>query len=103
MLIIKVGGLFGSGSPYITGWATTFFPYLSGETKSVQIWERNWQRVEKTFKTTDFNARMSLAPFEWNNNGVLFNMSFFAGLIGVNYNELDRSLMPIFGYGAYEK
>ncbi len=46
---------------------------------------------------------MSQTDFIWNKNGDETAMKFFGGLFGVRYDEFDRSVMPIFGFGVYQK
>jgi len=97
--------MFGSGNPYITGWVTNFFPYITSDEKLMinsATMDSHWKsKTDHQFTTNDFNPKMGKAPFMWIKDKTKMNMTFFGGLYGVRYEENDKSLMPIFGYGIY--
>lgn len=100
--IYKVGGLLGSGGPFITGWATNFFPYLSKKETNTPTLTQHWRGIKHHFKTNDFNSKLSTVEFLWKNNGLDVNMTIYGGLYGCRYNHVKRSLLPVFGYGIYK-
>ena len=84
----------GSGSPYITGWITKFFPYLK-------------DRSEKLIKSTDytdkittksFTSGIAKADFYWDYNGAIFQMEFLAGFVGYRFDKSQKGFIPEIGW-----
>jgi len=105
-LWFQVGGMIGSGNPFITGWATNFFPFITQDetlTRNSHALEGDWKsEVKHHFTTNDFNPKLGHAPFVWLKEGRTLNMTFFGGLYGIRYDAVERSVMPVFGYGIYK-
>ena len=98
--------MIGSGNPFITGWATNFFPYITIDkelARNTHTLDANWRNssMDHHFTTNDFNPKLSSAPFGWIKNEVKSNMTFFGGMYGVGYESSKRSVRPVFGYGVY--
>lgn len=98
--IYKING--SSGKPWVTGWAINFFPYLSKQARNKYTLDEYWKSAHPSLTADDFNPKMSMASFEWYNRQTKTNMTFFGGLFGIKYNDIERSLLPVFGYGVYK-
>ena len=96
----------GSGGSFISGWIIHLFPFLDEGRKNYYCWKGNsWKNIEmcdEGLKTFDFSYHMNQVPFTWNYHGTEINMLFAGGLVGVNVNETDSALTPVFGYGVME-
>ena len=105
--IYKFHGSDGSGSPTVSGWVATLFPYLQG-------WEENYIR-NRWVKTTssregpspeDFPKTASKAPFKWEIRTprvqAVYDMEFIGGLIGVAQQADTLRLRPEIGWAVRE-
>lgn len=70
--------------------------------ENVHALEANWKSFPHHY-TTSFNAKLNTVPFNWIKNGEKSEMHFFGGLFGVKYDLFDKNLLPVFGYGVYQK
>jgi hypothetical protein len=101
--IYKYRGPKGSGSPHLTGWIVTLFPYL---TKHTQQYVRNTWLTSTSSHTgptrDDFPNLPSKAPFKWKIGLPFFettyDMEFIGGLIGVSQNPDTLCLRPEIGW-----
>ena len=74
----------GSGTPEISGWILSFFPYLEDGSRN------NFSLV-----TTDkIPQQVSKIPFVWQYLGEEIPMLFYGGFLGAKFNESDFSIQP---------
>jgi len=76
----------GSGGPYVTGWITTFFPYLA---------EGKVNQYEK-ITTHDIPKQISEVPFVWNYFGEEIGMVFYGGFLGAEFDKETSTLKPTY-------
>jgi hypothetical protein len=115
--IYKWNGPQGSGdSPYVSGWALNFFPYLnncaakwvqrSGKASDAPSVLRNpWLGSARNHKgpgRADFPCLPSKAPFKWFYLDKTFDMSFVGGLIGMRQEEETLFLRPEIGWAVLD-
>jgi hypothetical protein len=96
-----------SGGPYVTGWITAFFAYLQtpdgatfkGQTGSSDpfSWRSMMSGRLRGYKTNHFPSHLSMVPFVWDYFDTLYNMTFAAGITGVDYDD-DTYLAPELGF-----
>jgi hypothetical protein len=110
--IYKWQGPRGSGSPQVTGWIFTLFPYLNnpqakyggmfGGTTSAPPLHRNpWLGAFSSRHGPGRDAFPSLpprAPFLWRHLGTDYAMEFIGGLIGVYQDPQTLCLRPEIGW-----
>ena len=82
----------GSGSSYITGWITDFFPYLK-DYQTGKASRKNF-KSDREITTDDFPSGLAKAPFIWDYNCHIYNMEFLAGFVGIKQDLNDLSLRP---------
>lgn len=95
----------GSGGPYISGWTITLFPYLENNAKNYYVWNKSWQDAydEPMFGglvTSNFPATLSRVSFKWKYYNQEFDMLFLGGFMGINYDQENKILNPVFGYSV---
>mgnify|MGYP002783798287 CR=1 FL=1 len=96
----------GSGGPFISGWAISFFPYLNENYKNTYVWDTKWEDINRSeyfmmgLHTSNFRSKLNTVPFEWAYHGTKFDMKFVGGLFGTYYNKTDKSVKPVFGYSV---
>jgi Domain of unknown function (DUF4419) len=101
----------GSGGPYVTGWITAFFAYLQTKggpkfkghhgIENPFNWRRPMYRRGGGYRTNMFPSHVSTVPFVWDYLGALYNMTFAAGVTGVDFDD-DTFLAPRLGYAVVE-
>lgn len=101
----------GSGGPYVTGWIAAFFAYL--QTKDGPVFKGqhdiedpfNWRRPMYGwgggYRTNMFPSHVSTVPFVWDYFGTRYDMTFAAGVTGVDFDD-DTFLAPRLGYAVVE-
>lgn len=105
--IYKYQGSKGSGSPYISGWINTFFPYL-------RDWDGNPERNKWIDAPSSRNCpsresfpnTTSKVPFKWEigvpPETTSYEMEFIGGLIGVSQCPDTFTLRPEIGWAVRE-
>jgi hypothetical protein len=105
----------GSGDPYITGWITSFFPYLKdgyGKFRQQNHWLiENSMPLQKLprpvendsgrfyrFTTGVFPSGLAKAPFSWEYYELSYEMEFLSGFLGVRQDPEDLFLRPEIGW-----
>jgi hypothetical protein len=111
-----------SGGPVITGWITSFFPYLKdNQTGQATVpvpalldnktanpdampnqnepTTRQWAQGPTLGK---FPSGLSKAPFLWNYMTESFNMEFLGGFVGVAQDQTTLTLRPEIGWAVRE-
>ena len=83
----------GSGTPYITGWITKFFPYVVRSEKIVQN-----KNLSTPLTTDNFTSGMSKADFYWIYFGSTFQMEFLAGFSGMTQDPKTGALRPLISW-----
>jgi hypothetical protein len=97
-----------SGGSVITGWIIALFPYLTENKKNEYIFsseKKTWRDTTNPFGgliTSSFEFKLNCVPFTWNHYNKEIKMNFIGGLIGIDYDENDSKLIPIFGYAITE-
>jgi len=77
----------GSGTPYISGWITKFFPYLpDGVNKFIE---------PAQIKTSNLPKQISNLDFIWDYLGTLHAMKFYGGFLGLNIIRLRIRLSQL--------
>lgn len=103
--IYKVQG--GSGGPYLSGWSITFFPYLKNNTKNYYVWQKTWRDAYNSrdfggLVTNDFTVQLNQIPFKWKSLSNEYEMVFIGGLLGLDFDDVHKSIKPVFGYSVYQ-
>ena len=100
----------GSGGPYITGWITTFFPYLN-DASTGQVTVRNHGFLEDGGRSiyhpsrltlSDLPLGLSMAPFTWSYLSRVYDMEFLGGFVGVAQDQETLTLRPEIGWAVRE-
>ena len=78
----------GSGSPYITGWITVFFPHLKEN--------RNDYLNRENIATDMLPKQISEVPFKWKYLSQAIPMNFAGGFMGAEFNVKDLSVRPAY-------
>jgi len=106
--IYKWNGV-GSGSPYITGWALTFFPYTKLpdsyqklEPQKVRDQDGNDIMVRKA-TTGVLTSGLSQADLLWNYHQNMMAMEFVAGFVGFRQDPETLSLRPEISWAVVDK
>ncbi len=108
----KWHGREGSGSPYVTGWVVTLFPYLDnpvakwaslrGMRSAAPPLRRNlWLSARFSSPPPgrdDFPSLPAKAPFRWQYLETVFGMEFVGGLIGIAQDSNTLTLRPEIGW-----
>lgn len=112
-----------SGGPYINGWITAFFPYLTdrqtGQASHKNPWlakggmelqeflyppeEEPPPRIGHGLKTDDFPGGLARAPFLWQYQDRSFGMEFLGGFVGVRQEAGTLRLRPEIGWAVREQ
>lgn len=109
-----------SGSPSLTGWLISFFPYINGPSirfgkvlntkfdKNPYCWDGNsWKDAmgEGGMDLPNFKYKTNTVPFTFKYFGSTkkYDMSFLGGLIGVSVDSGDHALTPTFGYAIIQE
>jgi len=77
----------GSGGPYITGWITTFFPYL-GQSMSKNSFSN------PTLTSGDIPKQICQVPFIWEYYGEEIPMTFCGGFLGAEFDKETSTVKP---------
>ncbi len=112
-----------SGGPYVSGWITAFFPYLT-DSETERASRRNpWltnggeelqdllyppeqdsaDRYERGPSTEDFPSGLARAPFHWKYHARTFQMEFLGGFVGVRQEPDTLQLRPDIGWVVREQ
>lgn len=106
------GGMCGSPTGSVTGWAVKFFPYLADdsrnplmgvdlETYSRQISQQGaYQTGQAVLEVSDFPKGLSKADFVLDNNGDKSKMEFLAGFVGIGQDAKTKALRPEINWGV---
>jgi hypothetical protein len=84
------------------------FLYVGENEMNSAVWEedswRAWKESSRcsTIVTSDFMYHMNQVPFVWKIYNTDVDMLFVGGMVGVAYDENDKSVAPVFGYGVAE-
>ena len=99
----------GSGSPYISGWNVTLFPYI--DIQRNRWLKYSWQdwKSRMTERQFDFGATTGSLPpgvtttsFVWHYHGQDFKMHFYAGFIGASQDPITLRLHPEIGWAVVD-
>ena len=92
-----------SGGPFVTGWITAFFAYIQtqdGPKFKGQSGSRDpfdWHALTFSgwggYLTNQFPSHVSTVPFVWDCTGTRYDMTFAAGVTGVDFDD-DKFLAP---------
>ena len=76
----------GSGGPYLSGWITTFFPYLA---------EEKVNTFQSEFITSaNLPKQYCLVPFIWDYLGEEISMFFYGGFSGAEFDKETSTVKP---------
>lgn len=103
---------------YVTGWITKLFPYtksgdkymknpmLSVSLDKITIDNKSKKIISNyqlpAIETSDFPSGISKADILCNDNGVFYDMKFYAGFMGVSQNETTLALRPEIAWLVYD-
>lgn len=100
-----------SGGPFVTGWITAFFAYIQtqdGPKFKGQSGSRDpfdWHALTFSgwggYLTNQFPSHVSTVPFVWDCTGTRYDMTFAAGVTGVDFDD-DKFLAPRLGFAVAE-
>jgi hypothetical protein len=98
----------GSGGPYLSGWIISFFPFIENNAKNYYVWEKSWKDAydEQIFGglvTSNFPITLNKVEFKWKYMDNEFDMVFIGGLMGINFNDFEKMLTPIFGFSICQE
>lgn len=102
--MVKVDG--GSGGPYVSGWLTAFWNYVSYARGKIVPKDKgmyDWSKLGPMhgLRPDSFTSHVTRVNFEWNYYGRLIPMGLVSGVIGV---EMDGDfLCPQLGFGVIER
>ena len=98
----------GSGGKRISGWITTLFPYVGSS--NIKKMQRNplLDSRSSLFARTDITANsfpkgFVSTPFKWLYFGEEFEMSFYAGFLGVGQDKESLALRPVIGWAVVDQ
>jgi len=78
----------GSGTPFISGWITKFFPYLpDGVNKFTE---------PAQIKTNNIPKQISSLDFIWDYHNTLIGMKFHGGFLGAKYDNSTKTVEPTY-------
>lgn len=80
--MIKTNNI-GSGGPGYDGWFRAFFPYFINYKK--EYYKQNFSA--KLVFSTEIPTGLSSVPFKWNYLGTIYEMTFYAGFLGMAVDE----------------
>jgi len=84
-----------SGTPYITGWITVFFPYLTeGKVNSFS---------KKTITSDDIPKQISQIDFIWKYLGKEIPMLISGGFVGAEFDKESRNVKPSYFWSVTYK
>lgn len=105
--IYKWQGSRGSGSPMVTGWISTFFPYLHAFSycsgNSAWVLQRNPFNENVGPQRDRIPSMPAVAPVRWEYLGSSYEMEFVGGLIGVAQDRDTLCLRPEIGWAVRGK
>lgn len=84
----------GSGNAFVSGWITTFLPYIK---KGVNDFS------DAKLDTSQIPTQYSEVPFIWDYYGQEIAMSFYGGFLGAQFNEEDFSVQPAYFWSVNYK
>jgi hypothetical protein len=92
-----------SGSPWVTGWINAFFAFTYGPDGATPKENYRWkeQRHDAKILPDMFPSHVSCVPFVWEYFGRNIDMTFAAGILGVDNN--DGLLAPRLGFTVVER
>jgi hypothetical protein len=110
----KWQGPTGSGSPHVSGWVRTLFPYLDNpETKyagrlgaanaAPPLRPNPWLSAPPSGDgpgRDEFPSLPAKAPFVWKHLGTAYQMEFVGGLVGVAQDPATLGLRPEIGWAV---
>ncbi len=94
-----------SGAEWVTGWITAFFAFTYGPGGATARQQFGWRGLMKarpsdSLKTNMLPSLVSTVPFVWENYDRNIDMSFAAGILGVDHD--NGSLSPRLGFAVIE-
>lgn len=93
-----------SGGPVVTGWITALMAYEFDYEGQHQLREEfGWRELAKGwggFHTNGFPSHISRVPFVWDYHDIKYQMTFIAGVLGVE--QEDAFVTPKLGFGVLE-
>jgi len=78
----------GSGTPFISGWITKFFPYLPSGV--------NEFKEPAQIKTSNLPKQISSIDFIWDYYHTLYGMKFHGGFLGAMYDSKTNTVEPAY-------
>jgi hypothetical protein len=109
--IYKWQGSRGSGSPHVSGWIFTLFPYVNnsqaryGGISAPPLRRNPWLGAFSARHgpgRDDFPSLPAKAPFLWNYLGREYEMEFIGGLLGIQQDPQTLCLRPEVGWAIRE-
>jgi len=76
-----------SGDEFISGWITSFFPYVA---------KRKNQFLTDKITTSNIPKQISEVPFTWVYLGKEIQMKFYGGFLGAEYDEKTKVIKPAY-------
>ena len=98
----------GSGGPFINGWILTLFPYLGWSVRNMErnpyldSWDNDPFRYYHGATTDSFPSGSVSTPFLWQYFDLQYNMSFYAGFLGVGQDNVSFALQPVIGWAVVD-
>lgn len=87
-----------SGGATVSGWITTFFPYLKSR-QSEEMRPNRWLIADHSGPSPgNFPSGLSRAPFVWEYIDKKFDMEFLGGFVGVAQDSETLTLRPEIGW-----
>ena len=103
---------------YVTGWISKFFPYIKGGDKYIKnpmlevgldkiILKNKTTEVINNYQlpslqTSDFPSGISKAEILCNDNGIFYDMHFYAGFLGIKQDTKTLALRPEIAWLVYD-
>ncbi|XP_077992514.1 uncharacterized protein LOC144446589 [Glandiceps talaboti] len=96
-----------SGTPMVTGWIATLFPYDSDNRQNTVLGEWSNHKgvtlgLDDAMTTDDFPTGLSAAPFIWEYFDEEFKMKFIGGFMGYSQDSESLVLRPELGWAVVE-